>query len=193
MPAALRLGERMDTAVDIRAHIDADVHLQQEIDHALLAVADALVMRGDPRVVRILSRTLEPSWAEHVSFQSEVIFPIIEARRGAEARSSIHRLRADHADLSQHHSEVGKALAAMLAGGGEDTDWLGALLRTTIASRRSHFVRDAALDRWLPAPFTEPEGVLCARWVTTRPAPRFPLNLLRGAERPFPQLGKRLH
>ncbi|KAB2939970.1 MAG: hypothetical protein K8F92_09675 [Hyphomicrobium sp.] len=183
----------MDTAPNIRAHLDADVHLQSEINHALLAVADGLSAGSDRRLVRILKRTLEASWTEHVSFQEEVVFPIIEARHGQETRDSIDRLRSDHASLSQRHGEVAQALQGMLHGRDADPALLDALLRMTVEQRRSHVHKDAELDKWLPATFTEHETWLCAEWISTRPRPRFPLNLLGATGRPIPRLGGRLH
>lgn len=183
----------MDTAPNIRAHIDADARLQSEINHALLAVADGLLAGSDRRLVRILKRTLVASWTEHVSFQDEVIFPIIEARRGQEIRDTIDRLRFEHASMSQRHGEITQALDGLLHGRGADPAGLDALLRTTVEQRRSHVDKDAELDKLLPATFTDHETWLCAEWITTRPKPRFPLNLLGATGRPIPRLGGRLH
>jgi hypothetical protein len=183
----------MDTAPDIRAHIHADAHLQTEINHALLAVADGLPAGSDRRVVRILTRTLEPSWTEHVSFQDAVVFPIVEARHGQQVKAPIDRLRADHAGLTQRHSEIGELLDQMLHhlhGGAAPLD---GLLSVTLQLRQAHFELDAALDTWLPATFTKAERALCSDWAAARPEPRFPLNLLRTSGRPYPRLVGRLH
>jgi hypothetical protein len=183
----------MDTALDIRAQIDADTHLQTEINHALFAVADGLKAGSDARVVRILVRTLEASWREHVGFQTDVIFPILEARYGDDVCGTIARLRIDHASLSQRHGEVGRGLAAILESPPDDDGALERLLRVTITQRRTHFHRDAELDRWIPETFTRLECALCQRWAAARQSPRFPLNLLRSPERPYPRLGGRMN
>jgi hypothetical protein len=183
----------MDTALDIRAQIDADTHLQTEINHALFAVADGLKAGSDARVVRILTRTLQASWREHVGFQTEVLFPIVEAHHGDEVCGAIARLRIDHASLSQRHGEVNRGLATLLEASPDNDGTLERLLRTTSAQRRTHFRRDAELDRWLPETFTRLECALCQRWSAARQSPRFPLNLLRSPERPYPRLGGRLN
>jgi hypothetical protein len=177
----------MHTALDIRAQIDADTHLQTEINHALSAVADDLNTGSDGRLVRILIRTLQASWREHVGFQTEILFPIVEARHGDEVCGAIARLRIDHASLSQRHGEVGRGLARLLESPPDDDGALERLLRATIAQRRTHFRRDTEFDRWLPETFTRLECALCQRWAAARQSTRFPLNLLRSPERSYPR------
>ncbi|HWK37376.1 MAG TPA: hypothetical protein VNR88_00520 [Hyphomicrobium sp.] len=183
----------MKIHADIRAHIDADALLQREINHALSAAAEYLAMTGDLRLVRILTRTLGPSWSEHISFQEEVIFPIAAARHGGRTKRSIALLRADHDNLSQQHGEIGSALQGLLDGRPADLAQLGATLHTTIALRRSHFLLDAELHTSLPAPYTWKERSFCIHWMRTRPRPRFPLNLLRDGGRSIPQVTGRIH
>lgn len=183
----------MRPANDIRAQIEADALLQQEISRALLATADTLASGSDPRVVRILTRTLEASWAEHVSFQDQVIFPILVGRHGDRIVGTIERGRSEHASLAQQHFKIGRLLDALLGPGHLIADGLEYLMRATHAERLRHLELDAEFYSWLPETFTEAECVLCGRWWASRPKLRFPLNLLRRAGRPFPRLGGRLH
>lgn len=183
----------MKADVDIRAHIDADAHLQREINHALSATAEGLAMTGDLRLVRILARTLGPSWTEHVSFQEEVIVPIAAARHGGSTKKSIALLRADHDNLSHQHTEIGSVLQGLLDGRPTDLDQLGTTLRATMALRRSHFLLDAELHTSLPAPYTTKERSFCIHWMRTRPPARFPLSLLREGGHSIPRGPGRVH
>lgn len=183
----------MRTANDIRVHIEADALLQQEISRALIATAETLSTGSDPRVVRILTRTLEASWAEHVSFQDHVIFPILVGRHGERVNDKIDRGRSEHASLAQQHFKVGRLLDALLDPGHLIADGLEALIRATHAERCSHLALDAELYSMLPQTFTDTECLHCGQWWTSRPRSRFPLNLLRKPGRPFPRLGGRLH
>lgn len=183
----------MDTAASIRAQINADAHLQAEINRALLAIADNLASGSDPRVVRILKRTLEASWAEHVSFQGEVVFPILVAHHAGGVSEAVDRLRSEHAALSQRHAGVGKLLASMLQGRPGDTAEIDALLRATLELRRTHLKADAELERWLPVTFNAAEKSLCVGWAMKRTKSRFPLNLLRTMGRSFLRPGEHLH
>ena len=183
----------MDDTADIRAQIAADSLLQAEINRALLAIADSLSQGCDPRVVRILNRTLEASWDEHVSFQNEVVFPIVIGHHTRQAVTVIDRLRSEHAALSQRHAEIGSRLNGMLQDQLDDEAGLDALLRTTLELRRLHLLVDAELIGWLPASFSAAEVSLCSAWASRRPSPRFPLNLLKSPGRRSFRLGGRLH
>jgi hypothetical protein len=163
----------------IRAQITADALLQAEISRALIAVADSLPQGGDQRVVRILARVLETSWSEHVSFQDLVVFPILIGRHAPRIAVAVERQLSEHARLSQQHCDLGRQLEGLLAESRVDTDGLETLLRSTCALRHSHLNVDAQLDGWLPATFSGEEMALCTVWSTQRPAPRFPLNLLK--------------
>jgi hypothetical protein len=184
----------MNDRADIRAQIAADSLLQAEINRALQAIADNLSQGCDPRVVRILNRTLEASWAEHVSFQDEVVFPIILGRHTRQVALMIDRLRSEHAGLAERHAEVGSRLNGVLQDQPDDTAELDVLLRTTLELRRLHLLVDAELIDWLPASFTAAEVSLCCAWASRRPNPRFPLNLLKSpSRRSFRLGGGRLH
>jgi len=181
----------MTEAADIRAQIAADLLLQREISHVLVAVADTLSEGSDLRVVRILSRTLEASWDEHVSFQDKVVFQILLTRHGAKVRDMIDGRRSEHASLSQQHFRIGRQLDNLLTRGQAAADGLEALLRSTYSDRLSHLDRDAELDGWLPETFNNTECSLCQKWSASRPQLRFPLNLLRDPG--FPRVGRWLH
>jgi hypothetical protein len=183
----------MHQAADIRAQIAADALLQREISHALLAIADTLPAESDLRVVRILTRTLEASWIEHVSFQDGVLFPILVSRHGVRVQDMIDRGRSEHASLSQFHARIGDHLDGLLQAGHEPAEGLETLLRTTHADRLSHFALDAELDGWLPETFNDAECSLCEKWSNARPSLRFPLDLLLKAGRSFPRSGGQLH
>jgi hypothetical protein len=182
----------MGTALDIRAQIEADTHLQTEINNALLAVSEGLCKGSDGRVVRLLTRTLEASWHEHVSFQNMVVFPILEGRHALDVSDAIARSHLDHASLSERHGDVGRHLERLLEAPADDVHRLKRLLSVTIAQRRIHFSRDAQLERRLPDTFSRLECVLCERWLAARQSSRFPLNLLRSPGRPYPRFGGRL-
>jgi hypothetical protein len=193
-PAARRPTLRwMNDTADIRAQIAADTLLQGEINRALLAIADSLSQGCDPRVVRILNRTLEASWAEHVSLQNEVLFPIVMGHHARQVATIIDRLRSEHAGLSQRHAEIGSRLNGMLQDHPDGAAGLDALLRTTLELRRHHLLVDAELIGWLPASFSATEVSLCGAWASRRPIPRFPLNLLKSPSRRSFRLGGRLH
>lgn len=177
----------MHASHDIHAQIKADAMLQREISRALLAVADTLKSGTDRRVVRILKRTLEASWEEHVSFQDAVIFPIIASRHGPQVKEIINHRRSEHASLSQQHSQIGQHLDELLGAGRARPEGLEILLRDAYAKRQSHLDSDADLDGWLPETFSEAECVLCGKWAELRPKLPFPLNLLRKGERLRPR------
>lgn len=184
----------MLTCTDIRGQVVADAHLQKEINHALCAVADTLANGGNRRLARILTRTLEPSWAEHVSFQDEVIFPILIGRHGGELNERLDRGRLEHSSIAELHAEIARHLDDLSGVDGNMAEGLEALLRHTHAQRLSHIELDAQFDEWLPQAFSDAEHALCEKWTQTRPHPRFPLNLLRKGGHPFPRLGgRRLH
>jgi hypothetical protein len=162
----------------IRTQIAADALLQAEISRGLIAVADSLLQGGDQRVARILTRILETSWSEHVSFQDLVVFPILIGRREPRIAAAIEQQQSEHARLSQQHCDLARQLEGLLAEASVDTAGLEALLRSTCALRRSHLNVDEQLDGWLPASLSGEEMALCGMWAAQRPAPRFPLNLL---------------
>ena len=176
----------------IRAQIAADSLLQAEITQGLIAVADSLPYGSDPRVVRILARILATSWAEHVSFQDLVVFPILIGRHGRRLAEAVERQRSEHALLSQQHRDLVRQLDSLLSKISNDTSGLEELLRHTCALRRSHLEVDEHIDNWLPASFSGDETALCTEWATQRPAPRFPLNLLKIRRRAL-RLAGQLH
>jgi hypothetical protein len=179
----------MKTCTDIRDQVLADARLQKEISHALLAVADALAAGGDRRIVRILTRTLEASWTEHVSFQDEVVFPILVSRHGSTIKDLLQSRHCEHVHLAKLHAEIGHHLEELLGPGHKTADGLESLLRRTHELRLSHLEFDFQLNDLLPEVFSDAERTLCEKWSKTRPNLRFPLNLLRNGSPPYPRLG----
>jgi hypothetical protein len=163
----------------IRAQIAADALMQAEIGRGLIAVADSLPNGSDLRVARILARMLQSSWSEHVSFQDEVVFPILAVRRARRLAGLIGRQQTDHARLSQHHRAIEHQLNTLLVKATDDVSGLDRLLRGACDARRSHMAVDEQLDAWLPATFSDGEVRLYHLWANERPHPRFPLNLLK--------------
>ncbi len=170
----------MDHVTDIRARIDADAFLQAEINRALLAIADSMSQGSDLRLVRILVRTLETSWAEHVTFQDEVVFPIVLGRHIRGVAPIVGRLRSDHVRIGECNADIGKRLDRLLLGQPSSPAELEAALKAAFELRRDHLHVDAELNGWLPATFSAAEVSLCCVWEMGRPPPRFPLNLLKG-------------
>jgi hypothetical protein len=183
----------MHSVADIRAQRAANAALQAEISHALLAVADSLSQSSDQRVVRLLLRTLEASWAEHESFQVEVTFPIVIGRHARRVTPMVGRLRADHANISGCHADIGRLLQRLLDGVVDEPATLELALRAAFALRRDHMLVDAELGGWLPETFSAAELSLCRAWEKARPTPRFPFNVLQGTSRRTFRLGGPLH
>lgn len=170
----------MNSEADIRAHIVADARLQDEITRALHDFADSLPGVADLRVVRILTRTLEPSWTEHVGFQERVVFPIVANLndRKNDIDELIGRLKTDHAMLAEHHSEVAARLHDILDGDRLNVGTLGHVLRRAGALRIRHFDDEAVLATCLSCPFTADDKALLSSWIASRPNPAFPLGVL---------------
>lgn len=183
----------MHSCSDINARVHADAVLQREISHALAALADTLPTGGDLRIARILSRTLEGSWSEHVSFQEAVIFPILTARHGEAVAQLVSQRCADHATLSQLHAIIGPQLDKLVGERDSIDDNLDALLRQAHSARLSHLCLDGELAARLPKSYSDAEKSLCDKWSSTRPVLRFPLNLLCSGELSFPHIGKQVH
>ena len=175
----------MDKGVGIRDQIAADNRLQEEINRALKDFADSLPGAGDLRLVRILTRTLEPSWTEHVSFQDHVVFPIVEDFDGGAKNMTavIDRLRAEHAGLAERHSEVREQLESLLDGDRSNSRTLAELLKGAVELRSRHFEAETTLAGCLPELFTQRDLALLGRWLTNRPKPPFPLSVLNHRRR----------
>lgn len=179
----------MGSKLDIRAQIAADAALQAEIGQALMAIADSMSQTPELRIARIVLRTLEASWDEHVSFQDEVVFPIVLGRHARRTAHIVERLRADHAGLSSRHAEIGRHLKGVLNGAINELAALEQTLRATFELRRDHLHVDAELSGLLPPAFSAAELSLCCNWEDSRPTPRFPLNVLKATQRRSFRLG----
>jgi hypothetical protein len=182
----------MQTCTDIRAQVDADMLLQREINLALLAVADTLASGVDPRMLRILARILKVSWTEHVTFQDEVVVPILAARHTGELTSRIADCQTEHGRIADLHAEICRHLENILEPGDAIPQDTEALLRSAHARRQSHLDGEAVLDALMPHAFNAAECALCDNWMHARHSQRFPLDLVRSG-RPYPQPCKPMH
>ncbi|WP_068463942.1 hypothetical protein [Hyphomicrobium sulfonivorans] len=195
----------MDKLPDICELIEADARLQREINHALEAAIDHLLPAagGGRAMIHLLTRTLLPSWQCHCSLQSEVIFPIAEARQDSAVLPAITRLRANYPELAHHHATAGNALLRLLglSKSPEQGDLSGMRqqLCAALKARQAHFRLSAQLDAPPSGTLTPAEQALCTLWLATRPQPCFPLNMLlaeRVAHQELmggPSAGLRLH
>jgi hypothetical protein len=183
----------MQSKLDIRAQIAADAALQAEISQALVAIADSLPQGTDLRVARIVLRTLEASWDEHVSFQDEVVFPIVLGRHTRRVAPLVDCLRSDHERIRDGNSDILGRLQALLGGISYEPAGLESALRGTFALRQNHMQIDAELSGWLPDTFSRTEQALSNVWQLSRPSPRFPLNLLKATRKRNFRLGGRLN
>ncbi|MFA6139708.1 MAG: hypothetical protein WC684_03215 [Hyphomicrobium sp.] len=183
----------MQSKLDIRAQIAADAALQAEISQALVAIADSLPQGTDLRVARIVLRTLEASWDEHVSFRDEVVFPIVLGRHTRRVAFLVDRLRSDHARIRDGNSDIVGRLQALLGGVSYEPAGLESALRGAFALRHDHLQIDAELSSWLPDTFSPTEQALSSVWQLSRPSPRFPLNLLKATRKRNFRLGGRLN
>jgi hypothetical protein len=183
----------MDHATDIRGHIDADAVLQAEISRALLAIADRMSQGSDLRLVRILVRTLEPSWAEHTTLQDEVVVPILLGRHTRCVASIVGQLRSEHAHICESNADVGRRLGGLLHGQPVDPAAFEAALRAAFERRRGHMHVYDELTGWLPATFSAAETSLYSVWEMGRPTLRFPLNLVKANARLASRIGGRPH
>ncbi len=175
----------MDNGVGIRDQITADGHLQEEINGALEDFADSLPGVTDLRLARLLTRTLEPSWAEHISFQDHVVFPIIANLDSGTKNIAgvVDRLQAQHASLAEHHTEIKEELVNLLDGDRSNSRMLARLLRSAVRQRRRHLEAEAALTGRLPGMFTPSDAALLGSWLANRPKPAFPLSMLNHRQR----------
>jgi hypothetical protein len=170
----------MDHATDIRARIDADAFLQAEINRALLAIADSMSQGSDLRLVRILVRTLEASWAEHVSFQQRVVFPIVahSCRGVVGVQMAIDRLEEEHGALTAQHAALRECLDRLAGGDLTSAARLQGLVVEALRGRNAHFDADDGIAGRLPPAFGASDLALYSEWMTQRLSPRFPLGLL---------------
>jgi hypothetical protein len=165
----------------IREHLAVDSRLQEEINHALEDLADSLPGSSGMKLAAALKETLDPSWAEHVSFQEQVLFPIILSRH-ANARDVgpiVDRLKRDHMEVTERHAEVSEKLDNHLNGRFSNAESLGYLLRSTFELRGRHWEAEQRLDALLPRMFTPADMTLFSGWTSTRSRIRFVSSFMR--------------
>lgn len=166
--------------LDISRRIAADRHLQREIDKGIESLASARVPPVGTRLARMLIAVLEPAWAEHTSFQDEVLFPLLAKRTEAASEFCLlfDRLGSEHGEIAEHHRMVTACLASSLAGRSQSTDRFSTCLRSTLELRQRHYTAEAALER-LAAERLDPAD--CDRliaWSAARKASTFPVNII---------------
>ncbi len=157
--------------------------LQLEICTALESLADNLPNVVDLRLARALVGVLEPSWTEHVSFQDEVLFPILirrhDATRGVAA--TLETLRREHDEMRDRHTEVIEQICLLIVGEQPNPDMLGYLLRGVFEGHRRHIEGETVfLDATLPSLLTDDDHEALESWHAARPEPPFPIRLLLG-------------
>jgi hypothetical protein len=158
----------------------ADRILQHEIDNALANLADSLPVIIDLRIARVLSTILEPSWAEHTSFQDEALFPILARRHDGvkDVKILLARLEREHAELTECHLEIALKLELLIGGRLTTHAALGRKLRGAKDVRQRHREAETQLDALLPRALSAPERKALEQWLAERPAPPFPLNIV---------------
>lgn len=165
--------------IDIGRRLAADRHLQVEIDKGLASLTEDPPSDVGQRIARVLSAVLEPSWTEHADFQDEALFPIIAKARGAtlDTRALLNRLGREHAEIGKHQREVTVILNNLVAGRLMAKDGVAATFFRVLELRRRHHDAEAALDRMIPE-LEPPDRAALDRWVASRAAPPFPVNLI---------------
>ncbi|MDO9384583.1 MAG: hypothetical protein Q7T86_17170 [Hyphomicrobiaceae bacterium] len=164
----------------LRDRISTDRLLQQEITVSLEHLADHLPHVSNDRLPRMLFALLEFSWAEHVSFQRDALFPIL--RLSASSRSNIDalidRLEVEHVEISDRHIDVQEHIGNLLDGSPSPPDVFGYALRNAFEARRRHMDGEAELAHWLPPVLAPADAERISRWQSSRADPPFPLNVL---------------
>lgn len=165
----------------IRAQIAADCILQDEINRGLallLAPPEGI----DERLVRALARVVEASWAEHVSFQERVVFPLVagECRGALGILMAIDRLRQEHDDLGRHHAQLKELLTVQAAPqrAGRIPPELYQALRSTLDKRRRHLDAEDVIADHVPPSMPAQSEALYDQWLSSRPGLPFPVGLL---------------
>jgi hypothetical protein len=169
------------TPPNLIQRLGADRVLQAEIDKAMAGLADGLPSIQGLRLSRVLSTVLEPSWAEHRSFQDEALFPILTKANCAQPQvhPMLARLSREHDEIDAHQGELLSFLNAHINGQRAVTAKLTVCLTEVLSLRRRHHEVEAALESLIPAALDAADRAALDHWAASRPAPPFPINLAR--------------
>jgi hypothetical protein len=182
---AWRRHHRMADGSDIRAQVAADNLLQDEINRGLAVLAAPLPADADLRMIRILARVLESSWAEHVGFQHHVLYPIVAGEFSGVLgiQMAIARLREEHKDLAEQHAALTRQLHALLRGDRSNAAAFQALAGRILHQRSGHFAADGCIADRMPTLLAASDVARHRDWLANRLALRFPIGLF--ARRPW--------
>jgi hypothetical protein len=162
----------------------ADRTLQLEICTALESLADSLPNIEDLRLARTLIGVLEPSWTEHVSFQDEVLFPILLKRHDSfrALQANLDTFQREHITIAEGDAELCEQMQRLIGGETPDAGMLGYLLRNVFESRRRHIDSETSLlETFLPSLHTPADRRALESWTATRKKSPFPISLLLGS------------
>jgi hypothetical protein len=180
-PGGQREGAEDEAAgpVDAYERIAADRTLQLEICCTLESLADSLP-EVDLNLARALAGVLEPSWIEHVSFQDEVLFPILS--RDVERALLVARLdtlKREHTEISGRFGELNEQIVLVIEGEAHNADAFGYLVRGVFESLRSHIDHEAVLlEEFMPRVLSPADRKIVETWSASRAWPPFPISLL---------------
>lgn len=164
---------------DLLERVHADRALQAEITHCLEELANHLPRVSDERLPRMLSDILEFSWAEHVSFQRDALFPIMRQRsKDQTALPFLAQLELEHAEIADRHQDVQEQIGSILDGATSSPDVFGYVLRSAFELRKRHMQSEVHLQGWFPRILAPIDLALIASWQSSRTEPPFPLNVL---------------
>jgi hypothetical protein len=167
-------------ALDPARRTAADRHLQGEIDKAIAGLVDGAPAEAACRLARVLAAVLEPSWAEHTSFQNEALFPIVarEERLTPDIPALLERLGREHGEIGAYHREVTTILTRIVARQRAATAAECTCLSEALELRRRHHAAEAVLEDLIPVPLDAADRATLADWTASREAPPFPVNLI---------------
>jgi hypothetical protein len=93
--------------------------------------------------------------------------------------ASIERLRQEHAEIADRHTELREQIGILANGGYPNPEMFGYLLRSVFEFRCRHIDAEAELEALLPRLLAPADTKMLISWQATRPTPHFPVNLLR--------------
>lgn len=160
--------------------VKADRQLQSEIDKAMASLLGGLPCAVDLRLARVLDTVLVASWTEHVSFQDEVLFPLIgkAERRTPDVRALIGRLENEHAEIAEYHDDFTASLKSIIAGRRISESGLEITLKRTLDLRSLHNGAEAVLDQIIPSVVDATDHTELEKWMASNGTASFPVNLI---------------